>query len=300
MTAYIFVAHNTPKAKRMMCCFPVQHWVFFVFICFISFNKNLVHARRNLPPNSELLISKTKIPTDCPLRSVSGDEIEVHYKGYFYSDGHVFDQSMDSSPLRFVVGKGYVIKGWDEGLLNMCVGEKRTLTIPSDMGYGDTGSGRNIPGGATLVFDIELMNILHHDFTHGDLPPDADIIMKVIQSPNDCEKKTIYGDEISFHYTGYLYRSGDKFESSYDPGNSSIEMILGEMEYIKGWDLGLTNMCIGEKRILTVPSDLAFGDEDGWGGVHGGATVVFHVELMDILSPGTIKRRRAEEEYGEF
>ena len=52
-----------------------------------------------------------------------------------------------------------VIKGWDQGLMGMCVGEKRKLTIPSDLGYGSSGSGAKIPGGATLVFDIELLKI---------------------------------------------------------------------------------------------------------------------------------------------
>ncbi|RBQ81915.1 hypothetical protein VDGD_06027 [Verticillium dahliae] len=61
-------------------------------------------------------------------------------------------------PFNVKIGAGQVIKGWEEGLLDMCIGEKRTLTIPSDMGYGPRGMGP-IPGGATLIFETELMGI---------------------------------------------------------------------------------------------------------------------------------------------
>jgi FK506-binding protein 2 len=75
-------------------------------------------------------------------------------------DGSVFDSSRTrGDPFEFTLGKGQVIKGWDSGLLDMCVGEKRILTIPSGLGYGDSGSGEKIPGGSTLIFDVELIAI---------------------------------------------------------------------------------------------------------------------------------------------
>ncbi len=77
-----------------------------------------------------------------------------------YSDGSKFDSSVDrSSPFDFTLGQGMVIKGWDNGLQGMCVGEKRKLVIPSDLGYGSRGSPPKIPGGATLVFEVELLDI---------------------------------------------------------------------------------------------------------------------------------------------
>ncbi|CAM9568179.1 unnamed protein product [Phaeothamnion confervicola] len=85
----------------------------------------------------------------------------MHYTGKLYKDCKKFDSSLDrGDPFSFTLGRGQVIKGWDSGLLGMCVGEKRKLTIPSDLGYGDAGTpGGDIPPGATLVFDVELLEI---------------------------------------------------------------------------------------------------------------------------------------------
>ncbi len=89
----------------------------------------------------------------------SGDTISVHYTGRLV-DGTKFDSSLDrGTPFTFTIGAGQVIKGWDEGLLGMKVGEKRMLTIPADKGYGATGAGGVIPPNATLIFETELVSI---------------------------------------------------------------------------------------------------------------------------------------------
>merc|ERR1719232_2419772 len=70
----------------------------------------------------------------------------MHYRGTLHQDGSEFDNSYDrGEPLSFTLGSGQVIKGWDQGLLGMCVGEKRKLVIPPDLGYGDSGAGEKIP-----------------------------------------------------------------------------------------------------------------------------------------------------------
>lgn len=98
-------------------------------------------------------------PESCDIQAHKGDRIKVHYQGTL-TDGAVFDSSYErGDPIEFKLGSGQVIKGWDQGLLAMCVGEKRRLKIPSKLGYGDQGSPPKIPGGATLIFETELVAV---------------------------------------------------------------------------------------------------------------------------------------------
>ncbi|KAL4804574.1 hypothetical protein BDV18DRAFT_161669 [Aspergillus unguis] len=103
---------------------------------------------------------ETTHAVECNRKTQKGDTVKMHYRGTLASDGSEFDASYKrNAPLTFPLGGGRVIKGWDEGLLDMCVGEKRKLTIPPEYGYGDRGIGP-IPGGSTLIFDTELVEIV--------------------------------------------------------------------------------------------------------------------------------------------
>lgn len=89
----------------------------------------------------------------------SGDTITVHYTGKL-TDGTKFDSSVDrGTPFTFQIGQGMVIQGWEQGFIGAKVGEKRILTIPSELGYGSRGAGASIPPNATLIFDVEVISI---------------------------------------------------------------------------------------------------------------------------------------------
>ncbi|CAB9511417.1 FK506-binding protein 2 [Seminavis robusta] len=89
-----------------------------------------------------------------------GNKLQMHYKGTLASNGTQFDSSYDrGTPFSFKIGKGEVIQGWDEGVIQMSLGEKAKLNISSDFGYGAEGAGGVIPPNADLVFVVELLAI---------------------------------------------------------------------------------------------------------------------------------------------
>ena len=131
------------------------------------------------PPKKAPAPSRPKAPemitTDSGLKYVDtvvgtgaaparGQKVSVHYTGWLNDgrggQGKKFDSSLDrGQPLAIPIGIGRVIKGWDEGLLSMKVGGKRTLYIPSYLGYGPRGAGGDIPPNADLIFDVELISV---------------------------------------------------------------------------------------------------------------------------------------------
>jgi FKBP-type peptidyl-prolyl cis-trans isomerase len=98
--------------------------------------------------------------------AVAGDYASVHYTGWLYDEnapdrrGAKFDSSVDrGQPFQFTLGEGRVIRGWDEGVVGMIIGEKRELKIAPELGYGNRGAGAVIPPGATLLFEVELLGL---------------------------------------------------------------------------------------------------------------------------------------------
>lgn len=89
---------------------------------------------------------------------VKGKQVKVHYTGTL-ENGKQFDSSVGKEPFTFLIGVGQVIPGWDEGVMGMKVGGKRKLVIPAKLGYGARGAGSDIPPNATLLFDVELLDV---------------------------------------------------------------------------------------------------------------------------------------------
>lgn len=110
-------------------------------------------------PNAKLEIKDTVVGKGPEAKA--GDTVRVHYAGRL-TNGTEFDASKKhgDKPFEFPLGGGRVIKGWDQGVAGMKVGGKRTLTIPPDLGYGARGAGQAIPPNATLIFDVELVEIV--------------------------------------------------------------------------------------------------------------------------------------------
>lgn len=110
---------------------------------------------------SGLQITDSKVGTGASPRT--GQICVMHYTGWLYQNGAKgakFDSSVDrGQPFEFPIGTGRVIRGWDEGVAGMKVGGKRTLIIPPDLGYGARGAGGVIPPNATLIFEVELLDV---------------------------------------------------------------------------------------------------------------------------------------------
>lgn len=145
-----------------------------ILACVGAFTLSACNAQTTTPAQETAMTSSTsitelqKIDTQpgTGREAESGFHISVHYTGWLYdekAEGHKgtkFDSSLDrKQPFDFDLGAGQVIQGWDEGFAGMKVGGKRTLVIPPEMGYGARGAGGVIPPNATLLFEVELLDV---------------------------------------------------------------------------------------------------------------------------------------------
>lgn len=121
----------------------------------------LVIANLSLADEPDVQVKTIKEGKNCDIKAKPGDYLKIHYTGRFDDEnGEIFDTSYKRGHLyHFQLGAGQVIQGYERGVPGMCLGETRTLTVPSNLGYGDEGYPGIIPGKATLHFTVELVEL---------------------------------------------------------------------------------------------------------------------------------------------
>ena len=183
------------------------------------------------------------------------DEVYVHYIGTLQSDGSKFDSSRDKdTPFRFKLGKGRVIKGWDAGVATMKRGEKALLTIRSDYGYGESGSGDKIPGGATLLFEVELLR-----WNEKDVTKDGGVLFKELEKGTGFRHPEKH-DEIFVKYQGRL--NGVTFTASINNDFELITLGAPTCPLPSGVERAIcSELKKGGKGMVTCRPEYAFGGE---------------------------------------
>jgi len=167
----------------------------------------------------ELKVTQYAGPTECEDtdKVKVGDQLGMHYTGTIDASsktgtpGKQFDSSRGRGVFDTKIGVGQVIKGWDDGLIGLCKGAKATLVIPPDMGYGSSGAGADIPGGATLNFDVEVMTV-------SEPPPEPNLFAELdVDGDGKLTKKEVLAhflktDEDAKELPPGLWESEDKDE----------------------------------------------------------------------------------------
>ncbi|OFY32925.1 MAG: hypothetical protein A2W91_04715 [Bacteroidetes bacterium GWF2_38_335] len=216
------------------------------------------------------------------VKSGMGKIAKVNYSAFF-SDGKVFDSSIKrGQPVNWELGTG-PLKGFDEGISYMKVGDKYRLEIPPQLAFGNRQI-PNMPPNSSIFIDVELIEvtepvkIIPFDTKGKDtITTKSGLKYIVVQSTED--KKSKFGKTVKVHYTGYL-DDGKIFDSSVKRG-TPFEFALGVGKVIKGWDEGVALMKKGEKYRFIIPYQLAYG-EAGSGIIPPKSQLTFDVELIDV------------------
>ena len=244
--------------------------------------------------------------------------VQVHYTGWLYDagkpggKGDMFDSSLTRQlPYGFFIGVGKVIRGWERGIVGMKPKGKRTLIIPPQLAYGENARPK-IPANSTLIFDVELIDILGTREKNpapttaaptppapstppappvrllpGEALPAAPTQLTIVEHAAGEGAAAENGNAVSVHYTGWLYDpaqpegKGKKFDSSLDR-NQPFKFPLGGGRVIKGWDQGVAGMKPKGKRTLIIPAELGYGARGAGGGlIPANAALIFDVELLE-------------------
>jgi len=212
-----------------------------------------------------------------------GDVLEVNYVGVLLNDGTEFDASWNRSQTFFVpIGMGAVIPGWDQGIVGMREGGRRVLVTPPNLAYGSSGSGSAIPPNATLVFVVDLISILDLEPPAIPEPTDVGELLQVEDLVDGTGDPVESGDTVTVHYLGTL-TDGTVFDASWQRG-MPFTTIIGVGRVIAGWDQGIVGMREGGRRLLKIPSELAYGERGSGAAIPPNTPLLFVVDLIRIQS----------------
>jgi len=216
----------------------------------------------------------------------AGDKITAHYTGKLTNDT-VFDSSVKrGTPFQFKLGKGQVIKGWDEGFALLKKGEKATFIIPPGLAYGSTARGK-IPADATLIFEVELIDFAEavvpkpYEVKGKDTLKTASGLKYIMVKKNDAGAAPEVGKKVLVHYSGYL-TDGKMFDSSVER-EQPFPFMLGKGQVIKGWDEGIALLKEGEQARLIIPYTLGYGEQGYPPIIPPSSTLIFDVELVKAV-----------------
>jgi len=216
--------------------------------------------------------------------------IEITYTGWL-TDGSKFDSSFDrgrGEPIKIPLNR--FIDGWTEGISSMNVGGKRKLIIPYELGFGERGRSPVVPPKATLIYDIELLNVIDYERIPEELPGEAVTGEPVVTESGlmyydlyvDPEGETPPDEEtvVKVHYTGWL-TDGTQFDSSVERGEPLVRALD---QVIAGWTEGVGSMTVGSRRKLIIPYGLGYGERGSPPVIPAKATLIFDVELIEIMT----------------
>jgi len=264
----------------------------------LLFEVELISAQKSLEPDTLLNPTALKWKTLRPGIEIfdekegagkelrTGMELTFHYTGWLLN-GHKFGSSKDmGKPAKTILGAGKLVRGLEIGLESLKQGGVRWLRLSPSMAYGPTAMS-NIPANSGLLFRIQadLVEVDNEFAASMDFFPNISSIkwvdgqegLKYFIEKAGSGKAVKAGEVVKVHYTGWL-SDGTKFDSSRERGEP-LTLELGAGRVIRGWDLGLSGMKRGEKRLLLIPPSLGYGSRGG-GPIPPDATLIFAVEMM--------------------
>ncbi|MFC0167710.1 FKBP-type peptidyl-prolyl cis-trans isomerase [Pseudoduganella danionis] len=231
--------------------------------------------------------------------AAAGDLVTINMVGYLYDatkadfKGAKVESSVDTGKpaAPFTLGVGNVVTGWDQTIIGMKIGGKRTAILPANMAYGTNSRVEvkangitypAIPANSPLVYDFELVDVTKGIIPVVVPPPTTLTSVDVVIGSGTAAAS---GKNLSVYYTLYLYDGtkpslrGNKIESNV--GGATFDFVLGSGKVIQGWEQGLVGMLAGGTRTLTIPPSLAYGSTQQ-NNIPPNSTLIFDIQLVTV------------------